>query len=120
MNELENKERLNIDILKFKPYSLIIGSRKFGLFDIENKSNMIVIQYLIVENSGLFYQAFSSHTITDITGKRIKISKKRINIVLCENASESIKILASGIGISKKPRCFKNFSSELFADNYNK
>ncbi|MES1902583.1 MAG: hypothetical protein MHPSP_001503, partial [Paramarteilia canceri] len=38
MNELENKERLNIDILKFKPYSLIIGSRKFGLFDIENKS----------------------------------------------------------------------------------
>jgi hypothetical protein len=65
---------------------------------------------LNMDETGLFFQAFPTKTISSSERKGIKQSKVRITVALCSNASGSIKITPFVIGHSKNPRCFKGFN----------
>lgn len=70
-----------------------------------------------MDETGLFYQMLPDRSLT--TSEFVKGTKKikdRISLALCANADGSEKSRLLVIGKSKRPRCFKNFRVELYAD----
>lgn len=64
------------------------------------------------DESGLFWKQLPKKTMVhakEDTAPGLKVSKERVTIVACTNASGAHKIKPMVIGKSKKPRAFKNF-----------
>ncbi|GFS30588.1 tigger transposable element-derived protein 2 [Trichonephila inaurata madagascariensis] len=88
-----------------------------------------------VEETGVNWKALpraSLATKWESTAPGLKVSKERVTVMVCANASGTHSLPLLVIGKSKKPRCFKNFSclptlykaqksawmnSALFSDN---
>ena len=69
---------------------------------------------LNMDETGLFFQAFPTKTISSNERKGVKQSKVRITVALCSNATGTFKAKPFLIGHCKKPRCFKNFNVNKF------
>lgn len=65
-----------------------------------------------MDETGLVYNFVPRHSISNSTLRGLKDSKSRITIALCSNSDGSIKLKPFVIGVSKKPRCFKDFKAD--------
>ena len=72
-----------------------------------------------LDETGLFFRMLPDRSLT--TADKTKGAKKpkdRISVMLCSNADGSDKLKPLIIGKAQNPRCFKNFSPDLYCDYY--
>lgn len=72
------------------------------------------------DESGLYWQLLPNKTFVHLGEKSapgFKISKQRVTVLACANATGEHKLTPLVIGKSKKPRCFRNWNNPLLYDN---
>lgn len=84
------------------------------------KANDIIAKYDLkdvfnMDETGLYYRMLPDRTLTLATStKGIKKAKIRISLALTSNATGTEKLTPIVIGHSKKPRCFRHFTPDMY------
>ena len=68
------------------------------------------------DETGLFWQLLPVH-VDERDAPGLKISKQRVTVLACTNATGSHKLTPLVIGKSKNPRCFKGWNNPLLYNN---
>lgn len=72
------------------------------------------------DETGLFWQLLPDKTFVHVDERDapgLKISKQRVTVLACTNATGSHKLTPLVIGKSKNPRCFKGWNNPLLYNN---
>ena len=87
------------------------------LLEVIEEEGLTLSQIYNCDETGLFWKALPRKTLASAQEAKapgFKVSKERVTILACSNATGDHKLRLTMIGKSKNPRCFKGLSPSAF------